>query len=212
MMCFTVVRLLSRGRALRDQSKAGTTIGGAGHNRDRANMISTLYKLRPKCRIRTGWQHTEPYGIVPGELTQRTAAPEGGAWSPRWDKVRGCIAALFILSTAATAQELPSGQSVTLDEVLIDQVGAEAWLRFRFLAPQIARGTGSVNYAAAEGDFEVLCDEVARPYLAEFDLTADMIVISMMDRPVPFGDTAPDATQFFETFRLKDGACVWQEF
>ncbi|WP_299687680.1 DUF6497 family protein [uncultured Tateyamaria sp.] len=119
---------------------------------------------------------------------------------------------LAVTATTATAQDLPSGQDVTLHEVLVDQVGAEAWLRFRFLAPSIVQSGDGVTYAAAEADFGVLCDAIARPYLTEFDLTADIVVISLMDRAVPFGTSDPDATQFFETFRVADDACVWQAF
>lgn len=63
---------------------------------------------------------------------QRAAAPEGGA--QKWD--RGCaLAALAVFAFPVEAQTLPSGQAVELREVLIDTVGTERWLRFRFLAP-----------------------------------------------------------------------------
>lgn len=125
--------------------------------------------------------------------------------------VRGCVALMIMTSTAA-AQDLPSGQAVHLDEVLIDRVGEEDWLRFRFLTPDIARDGGTVSYAAAEQDFAVLCETVARPYISEHALRGDVIVVSLMDRPVPFGQADPDATQFFEAFRIEDGTCVWQAF
>lgn len=132
--------------------------------------------------------------------------------TPRWEWVRGCVLTLLLATTSATAQDLPSGQSVTLSEVLVDQVGEEAWLRFRFLAPQIAQGEAQVTYAQAESDFAALCDAIAVPYLAEFDLSADVIVVSLMDREVPFGQSDQDAMQFFETFRIENSACVWMEF
>jgi uncharacterized protein DUF6497 len=117
-----------------------------------------------------------------------------------------------LLATSAAAQEVPSGQTLTLSEVLIDTVEGKSWLRFRFLAPQIARADGDVSYGDAEGDFAHLCDTVARPYLAEFDLSADVIAISMMDRLVEFGQSDPAATQFFEVFRIEDDSCVWEAF
>jgi len=143
-------------------------------------------------------------------ITERTAAPEGGARTPLREWVRGCVAAVF-LATPVAAQEVPSGQNVTLSEVLIDSVGAEQWLRFRFLAPQIARDDGDLSYADVADDFQHLCDGFATPYMADFDLEGDVIVISLMDRPVPFGTADPDATQFFEAFRVEDGACVWSD-
>ncbi|WP_189799373.1 DUF6497 family protein [Tateyamaria sp. syn59] len=109
------------------------------------------------------------------------------------------------------AQEVPSGQQVTLSEVLVDEVGAERWLRFRFLAPDIARDGGTVSYAEAEQDFQSLCDDFALSYIASFELSADVVVISFMDRPVPFGTPDPDATQFFEAFRPGPDGCEWEE-
>ena len=184
----------------------------SGGLHDDAASTSSLYKSRVKWCFGDNRSHTASYGTVPGEFTHSTAAPEGGARTPGWEWVRGCVLCLSLAATAATAQDLPSGQTVTLDEVLIDQVGAEAWMRFRFLAPAIAGGPDGLGYAAVEGDFAVLCEDVARPYLAEFALDADVVVISMMDRAVPFGVADAEATQFFETFRVADGACAWQAF
>lgn len=105
---------------------------------------------------------------------------------------------------------LPSGQSVEMFEVLVDKVGEEAWLRFRFLAPDIASDQNGLSFEAAQMDFEHLCAEVALPYLGEFDLAADVIVLTLLDRPVAFGEIDPEATQLIEAFRLRDGQCVWE--
>ncbi|WP_299045579.1 DUF6497 family protein [uncultured Tateyamaria sp.] len=129
-----------------------------------------------------------------------------------WEWVRGCGSALMLSAMPALAYDVPSGQPVTLSEVLVDQVGTEAWLRFRFVAPDIARGAGAVSYADAEADFQALCDGFALGYMTEFDLSADVVVISLMDRPVPFGTSDPDATQFFEAYRIGPEGCVWEAF
>lgn len=176
-------------------------------------LRNTLKKGINKTLLTMG-QHTGPYRIVRGEFTCCTAAPEGGAWDPLWDRVRGCalILGLGIFPISAAAQDVPSGQAVTLDEVLVDAVGAEAWLRFRFLAPQIARDGGDVSFDAARDDLLHLCDTVALPYLSAYELSGDVIVISLMDRTVPFGTSDPEATQFFEAFRMRDGACLWDSY
>ncbi len=147
-------------------------------------------------------------------FSARAAAPEGGAGRRQWRGFRGCafITAILTAPLMATAQTVPSGQPLTLTEVLQDSVGNEAWLRFRFVAPQIAREAAAITYAQAEGDFVHLCDRVARPYMAEFALSADVIVITLMDRPVAFGTPDPEATQFIEAFRIVDNACIWDEF
>ena len=38
------------------------------------------------------------------------------------------------------------------------------------------------------------------------------IIITFMSAEVPFGDAAPDVVQFFESFRVENGACVWEVF
>ncbi|MEO0379913.1 MAG: DUF6497 family protein [Pseudomonadota bacterium] len=117
-----------------------------------------------------------------------------------------------MLAAPVWAQDVPSGQSLTLHEVLVDAVAAENWLRFRFLAPQIAREGGDVTYDQAEADFAHLCETIARPYMREYDLSADVIVVALMDRPVPFGQADASATQFIEAFRIQDDACIWEAF
>ena len=120
------------------------------------------------------------------------------------------LAALILAATPASAIDVPSGQSVELQEVLVDTIGAETWLRFRFIAPQIALEGGTVDYATAAEDMTHLCDTLAVPYIADFDLTGDVIVISLADRAVDFGTADPDATQFFEAYRVADNLCIWE--
>ncbi|MGB7242354.1 MAG: DUF6497 family protein [Sulfitobacter sp.] len=123
------------------------------------------------------------------------------------------LVATLICATLATplaALDVPSGQPLDLREVLIDTVNTETWVRFRFVAPQIARGTGSVTFEDAEADMAHLCDAVALPYLHEYDLAGEVVVVSLSDRPMEFGSADPDATQFIEVFRVETGACVWE--
>ena len=119
-------------------------------------------------------------------------------------------AALILAATSALAVDVPSGQPVDLQEVLVDQMGDETWLRFRFIAPQIARNGGTIGYDAAGPDMKALCDTLAIPYMAQYALTGDVIVISLADRAVEFGAADADATQFFDAYRLKNGTCIWE--
>lgn len=121
------------------------------------------------------------------------------------------IAALLLLgASSAQAVEVPSGQPVALQEVLVEKMASETWFRFRFVAPEIARGSGSVAYAAAEPDMAFLCETLAIPYIAEYALAGEVIVISLADRPTEFGSADPDATQFFEAYRVFDDTCIWE--
>ena len=118
--------------------------------------------------------------------------------------------AFFLAATAAQAVDVPSGQPVELQEVLVDQVSGETWLRFRFIAPQIARDTGAIDSVQAGPDMAFLCEAVAAPYIAQYELAGDVIVISMSDRRAEFGAADPDMTQFFELFRLNNNTCIWE--
>jgi hypothetical protein len=121
-----------------------------------------------------------------------------------------------MLSAAPAASQndyaVPSGQVVTLREILIDEETGAPWLRFRFLAPAIAREGGTVAPVAAADDMDHLCREIAAPYVEAQGLAPERIVISLSDRDLAFGETNPDATQFFDVFRLEDGLCIWEEF
>lgn len=119
---------------------------------------------------------------------------------------------LAFITTPLTAAEVPSGQAVALHEVLVDAQEAVTWLRFRFLAPQIAGGEGQIPYEVAGQDMQHLCKTVALPYIAEYTLSGDKVVISFMDRIVEFGESDPEATQYFESFRPENGVCMWDEF
>lgn len=121
-------------------------------------------------------------------------------------------AALFLAPGGLAAQALlpvPSGQAVWLQEVRDE---AEAGiLRFRFVAPDIARDAGKVTFAEIEADLEALCREVALPAITGKQAPAQ-IVISLADREVEFGQADPEATQFFEAFTVQDNACIWEGF
>jgi hypothetical protein len=124
--------------------------------------------------------------------------------------VRGAVAVLWLAATPVWAFDMPSGQPADLQEVLLDEVTGESWVRFRFVAPQIARDGGTVTYEAAAEDMVFLCTHLALPYLTEYSLAADVIVISFADRTTEFGVPDPDATQFFEAFRAEGDTCVFE--
>ena len=126
---------------------------------------------------------------------------------------RYCVGAFAVLIAGnAAAQDVPSGQPVSLHEVLIDDVNDESWLRFRFIAPHIARTGRDITYDDAALDIEHLCTAFVVPYMSEYDLESDMIVISLADQETEFGENNPDATQFFDAFRVKNQTCIWEAF
>ncbi len=102
---------------------------------------------------------------------------------------------------------LPSGQALRF----VERVDAGEIVHFRFVAPRIARAGGDISIAEAGGDMQVLCESFALPML-EGAALPERIVIALADREVPFGEANPEATQFFEAFRIEDGACIWEGF
>jgi hypothetical protein len=108
---------------------------------------------------------------------------------------------------------VPSGQAVTLQDVIVDQPSpAAAIYRFRFLAPAIARGGGTMDFEASIADMQHLCDSYAMQQIMPPMPAASQVIIAFSDMALPFGETNPAVTQFFLAFSLKDGLCVLEPF
>jgi hypothetical protein len=126
--------------------------------------------------------------------------------------MRAAVALAALLAATPLAAEqivLPSGQTVTLQETLRDAAGPTGLTdRFRFLAPWI---TGTA-YEDIAPDIQWLCDSVALPRVASSTPPPAQVVVSLSDRPVPFGASDTAATQFFEAFAVTDGTCVVELF
>ncbi len=142
------------------------------------------------------------------------ATPERGAH--RW-WVWGCALVLAflgwsspILAETETLLPVPSGQPVHLSDVLLDDNPGELWIRFRFIAPKIGSTVGRIGYDVASADMEHLCKTLAVAYVAKYELDPARVVISLSDRPIEFGRSSPDATQFFEAYRLDQSQCIWE--
>ena len=69
-----------------------------------------------------------------------------------------------------------------------------------------------MDFDTAAADMVALCETYALPRLANIGQVPVQIVVSMSDRPVVFGEAAPEATQYFEAYRIEDGLCIWDSF
>lgn len=108
---------------------------------------------------------------------------------------------------------VPSGQAVTLQEVINNEPGAAGLTaRFRFVAPEIAQVGGSISFEAASRDMEMLCNSYALPRVAEIAPPPAQIVISLSEAPTEHGVTNQNITQFFEAYRVEDERCIWEGF
>ncbi len=126
------------------------------------------------------------------------------------------LALMPLAALSAQAEEdivLPSGLAVSLIEVIQDTQGAAGLTaRFRFLAPGIARAKGAMDVEGLIADMTHLCQTYALPRIANIGPQPSQVVISLSDRPVPFGQPDAEATQFFEAFSRDGETCVWEEF
>ena len=120
--------------------------------------------------------------------------------------------ALILAAAPATAQEtalapevpeVPSGQILTLHEI----VREEATMRWRFLAP----GVRALSIETVLEDMQAICDGFVVPRLEPGEESRE-IVVSLMDRIVPFGESDPEARQHFEAYRVQDGLCMWEVY
>ena len=108
---------------------------------------------------------------------------------------------------------VPSGQKVTLQDVIWNEPGPDGLaVRFRFIAPQIARHGGTVDFETASADMLHLCQDYALQRIAESGPRPTQVIISMSDVEVAFGDTAPEATQLFEAYSFEGDACIWDVY
>ncbi len=109
---------------------------------------------------------------------------------------------------------VPSGQKISfLDVIRGEDSAVGTAVRYRFLAPGIARDKGDVVFSQAEEDMAVLCQDYVLPQIhATPGEMPDQIIIVLSDRKVDFGVADPDATQYFEAYRPDDGACFWEGF
>ncbi|SEN41821.1 hypothetical protein SAMN04488012_10432 [Palleronia salina] len=120
-----------------------------------------------------------------------------------------CFALLLPPAARAEQVQVPSGQPVEFHEVIRDAPGLGLAYRFRFVAPDLARG---VTFEVAEADMMHLCTSYALPRLPNLGPAPNHVVISLSERQIDFGETVPDIVQFFEVYRPEGTACVWDGF
>lgn len=105
---------------------------------------------------------------------------------------------------------LPSGQAVRFFEGFIEtQPDGARWARFRYVLPGLRQGAAG---EAVEADFAHLCSAEVLPRLNAAGEVVDQVIVSLMDKPVEFGQSDPGTVQFFESFAIRDGRCIWEGF
>ena len=121
----------------------------------------------------------------------------------------GCLAGVMALPLRAELA-LPSGLEALLLEGFVEiQPDGARWARFRYVMPGLAAGAA---YDSVQMDFVTLCDAQALPLLASEGEDVSQVVVSLMDKPLEFGQSDPGTIQFFEMFTIRDNRCIWEEF
>ncbi len=136
------------------------------------------------------------------------AAPAGGPYGGRGCALLTAFAITFmpVVTRAQEPVDVPSGLNVVFHDWLDDQ-GAH---RFRFVAPEI--GPGGKDFSDVLDDMAFLCDKFVLPQLEIQGLSATQVVISLMQEPVDFGELQPETTQYFESYSVENGLCIWEVF
>ncbi|MFB2531419.1 DUF6497 family protein [Paracoccus sp. p4-l81] len=121
--------------------------------------------------------------------------------------------------------DLPSGRQVWWADSAQDNLGTAGLThRFRFVAPWLGAGPDEAEQAALRADMTALCETFAVPRLGRPGPLPAQVVITLMQRPITFGDSDRDLVQSFEGFSLTapEGAdpsdpqtpltCQWEVF
>lgn len=117
-----------------------------------------------------------------------------------------CLAALPVYAEVA----LPSGFEANLLEGFVEvQPDGARWARFRYVMPALSE---KAEFDTVQQDFVTLCEAQALPMLDAAGEQVVLVVVSLMDKPMDFGQSDPGTIQYFETFAIRDGRCIWEEF
>ena len=111
------------------------------------------------------------------------------------------------LAGPAPAEPLPTSGLAADFHDLIDEAPI---YRIRYLVPALA--SKDVEYMAVADDMALLCQLDALPRLANLGADPQRVVVSLMAAPVEFGVMTPEIRQFFESYTVENGLCIWEAF
>lgn len=120
------------------------------------------------------------------------------------------VAAMALAGPLAAQNALPSGFDAELMEGFVEvQPDGARWARFRYVMPALS---DEAEFDKVQSDFAVLCDSAALPMLDAAGEEVSQVVVSLMDKPLEFGQSDPGTVQYFEVFTIREGRCIWEEF
>lgn len=127
-------------------------------------------------------------------------------------------ACLFFVALPALAQSLmavPSGQAMVPYEALwedhVQEDGTrETWLILRFLAPEISKIGGRIDFAGAEPDLDFLCASVGLPLARMTGGGVDQIIVTLLEKPLARGVRDAHVTKYMSAYRVSGQTCEWE--
>lgn len=116
------------------------------------------------------------------------------------------LIALLPLQAMADAPLQPPGAPELGLELYDIRIEPEL-VRFRF-----SHDGGDRSFDTLEPALHWLCETVAARVLMTAHLPQTKVVVSISDQKLPFGESAPDAEQFFEAFSVDRFECTWEYY
>ncbi len=110
----------------------------------------------------------------------------------------------------AQAVPVPSGTKMELFDVIFEENPSVG--RFRFVVPAIAPEGPALQFEDVMDDMDYLCDAVVLPALNSSGQTTELVIISLSEQEIAFGEIDADVTQFFQSFQIIDNTCIWEAF
>lgn len=126
--------------------------------------------------------------------------------------IRSLILCLLAAAPLRAEIAVPSGQTILPLDVIWEEQGGDVVLVTRYLASEIARGRGRLDFSGAEPDMDHLCATVSVLLNAATGAEASRAIVALLDRPVPRGQPDPASTQFLNVYRLEGDRCIWEGF
>ncbi|MEQ8368052.1 MAG: DUF6497 family protein [Roseicyclus sp.] len=112
----------------------------------------------------------------------------------------------------AEAQTAPSGQDITLHEVLYEEqpYSGEMQVVVRLIAPAIAQE--SLQASSLREDMDWACRTWGLAAAGTLSSPPDVVVVQLMETPFERGQAMPGTRQLIETYRLEGPLCIWDFF
>jgi hypothetical protein len=117
---------------------------------------------------------------------------------------------LVLISAVMLGTAQPVAAESGVDATFHDMIAEPPTWRVRYLIPALAGD--SLSFADVADDMQRLCDDDALSRVTASGGAPERVVITLMSQPVDFGVMSPEVRQYFESYQIRDGRCIWEAF